>query len=379
MLGSSWVDPKILLTICAVLVGPALEAHGAGEKRRPAHETSDAASDSSTLATEEPALEGVREPERIADPRRKTVAYDLVKVGQNVHVHSDEVVRGDVVLLGGDLRVDGEIVGGAVVLGGDLRAGPEAVIGGQAVAVGGRVDTAAGANVRGGVVSLSFLPAPLFRNFGGDRAEEIATVLGDLFELAALLVVAALVLVFGSRRVQVTCSHLDDGFLKCFGLGILGLTGGLFAVTVIVVLLAITLLGIPVALTLALATFVLLAIALVAGALQLGGHVATALRMPTHGPWRRMLLGVGTLFLPQISADLLRWVVGPLPVAVALQLLHGALVLVVTSAGLGAIALSRLGSVPSHPLPHPRDDSGAISRGESSDYRPFHESEAPTR
>lgn len=376
MLACRPVDGRLLIAALGLVACLAAGADGAGEKRRPATPPAEAAADSSALQDGAAPPADAFSGDAAVTVRRKTVAYDLVKFGRSVHVHADEVVRGDVVLLGGDLRVDGEIVGGAVVLSGNIQAGPEASIGGQAVAVGGRVEAAAGADVRGGTVSLSFLPTPLFRGLGGDRAEKLGALTADLVKLALLLLAAWLAAATASRRLAAAGSHLDHTFLRCFGLGMLGLTGGLFAVTVIVVLLAITLLGIPLALALAFAAGVLLVAAFVVGTMRIGTQAAAALQRTPAGSWRYAALGSVLVFAPQFVADLLRGTLGLRPLGVALQLVHAALVLVALAAGLGALVLSRLG----RRLASPADPAGGVvdaAVGGAAEYQPFHETEAP--
>ena len=309
---------------------------------------------------------------------RKTKAYDLVKMGESLRIGPDEVVRGDVVILGGNLRVDGEIVGGAVVVGGNIEAGPQASIGGEAVAVGGRVDAAPGASVRGGIVSLNFLPAPLFRGLDWGRAHRVATLVGDFFTLGFWLLAAALFLVFVSERLRRARTGLEAAFLKCFGLGVLGLTGGLFAALVAIVLLAITLIGIPLALLLAFLCAGLLAAALITGALLVGDKVCSALNVRSRSQFLHTVVGILTLLLPKLLADVLSLAVpfsGGL--SFALYLMHAAFMLTALAAGLGALVLTKLGA--RVPLPGPAAPPPGVGLAATGppDYEPFHEAEPP--
>src|SRR6188474_1448804 len=145
-----------LLLVGLALVGlTALQAEAAGDKRprKAPVPTPPAAQPDSSAATTVPfradTTSASAESGRVVRRKPAAPVGDVVRFGQNFHIHEDEVVNGDVVLLGGDLKVEGEIVGGAVVLGGNIEIGRRAQIRGEAMSVGGRVDAAAGANVRG--------------------------------------------------------------------------------------------------------------------------------------------------------------------------------------------------------------------------------------
>src|SRR5262245_57928823 len=93
----------ILASAAALALGAfAPAARGYEEKKRPS-----AATDP-TAATPAPAVR-TDAARRAADTARrgpKPLAYDLVRFRQNVTIHADERVEHDVVMLGGDLRVD---------------------------------------------------------------------------------------------------------------------------------------------------------------------------------------------------------------------------------------------------------------------------------
>ena len=74
-----------------------------------------------------------------APEARRTVRRNVVRFGGDVHVPADERLEGDVVLIGGSLRVDGEVTRDIVVIGGSAAFGPEAVARREVTIVGGRV------------------------------------------------------------------------------------------------------------------------------------------------------------------------------------------------------------------------------------------------
>jgi hypothetical protein len=288
-------------------------------------------------------------------PHRKTAAYELVRVGQNVRVNADEVVRGDVVLVGGNLRVDGEILGGAVVLGGDIDVGPTARIHGGAVAVAGRANSAPGSEVRGGAVSLSVFSTPVLERFAWPRARQVGELLSDCIKLVLLIVLAVPVCALLAPRLDDARATFDATPFTCIGLGLLTLPGGIFTAIVVAFLLALTLVGVPVALLLLVAALLTVVIAMQVGAALVGVRAAQWLRraQPAHvsrrSVWSSVVLGLVCLRIPELCGDLLRiaspagrWAVGFEAADVAVEI-------AVIAGGLGALVLWRWSGRPKAP------------------------------
>jgi len=288
----------IVLLFGLALVGlSAPNANAAGEKRtrRVGVPTPPAMQPDSMAATATPPRADTTgtSSESSRAGRRKPAAPvgDVVRFGQSFSIHEDEVVSGDVVLLGGDLKVEGEIQGGAVVLGGNIEIGRRAQIRGEAISVGGRVDAAPGANVRGGTVSLNFLPSPLLGGRDWQHAQRLGALLGDGLQVFLWTILSALGVAFGAAKLRRTMATIAQTPGRCVGLGILALTGGLFSVVMLIVLLALTLVGLPLALLLAVAALVFLAAAQVVGLTRLGAALASDARRGAHrGPGRAGLL-----------------------------------------------------------------------------------------
>jgi hypothetical protein len=279
--------------------------------------------------------------------RRKTLAYDLVRVGHDVYVHEDEVVHGDVFVLGGDLRVEGAIQGSAVVVSGGIELGSRARVGGEVVALGGRVESAPGSEVRGGAVGLSLFPQPLARGVDWRRAQHIAALVGDLVGALLMLVWTLLVSLAARRRLGRARSWLEVAPWRTTGLGVLALTGGLFAVVMGVVLLAITLVGLPLSLLVASITIVLLLVANAIGLVHFGAWLCRLLRLRGRSPFLHGTLGVLLVAAPQVAADLVR--LSETGDGSSLRVAHAVLIAVAIAAGLGTLVLSRLGRYPAGP------------------------------
>jgi hypothetical protein len=269
-------------------------------------------------------------------PRRKPLLNTILKIGEDLRVAVDESVQGDAIVFGGDLRVDGEIQGDAIVLGGDLVVGHGAAITGQAVAVGGRIETSPGANV-GETVALALLPRLQSLREGMPAWLGIVT---DMLIAGFAMLVAGLLLTMAPRRFARASAYLDDSFARCLGLGLLALTGGSFAVAVALMLLALTVVGIPLAIIAFIAFGFLFFAACITGMGGCGRWLRRG-RAAHTAPWISLWIGLGVIAGPWVLGDALGlvWPRLEIGLAIASFVLAGA----ATSAGLGALVLTRLG------------------------------------
>jgi len=85
------------------------------------------------------------EPTLPAESDRRVVRGDIFRMGGRVHVPAGELRRGEIVVIGGSLVVDGEVQGDIVVIGGSAEFGPEAVAHRDVTIVGGRLTRDPGA------------------------------------------------------------------------------------------------------------------------------------------------------------------------------------------------------------------------------------------
>ncbi len=82
-------------------------------------------------------------------------ADDKVAFGHDLHVGSGDVVPGNVVCIFGSARIDGTVRGDVVVIGGDVEVGPAGLVRGEAIAIGGgSIRVAGGGIVEGEAVTV---------------------------------------------------------------------------------------------------------------------------------------------------------------------------------------------------------------------------------
>ena len=262
----------------------------------------------------------------------------MVRMFSDAEVHAGERIEGDVVAVFGDVVVEGQVTGNAVSVFGSVRLEPGARIEGDAVAVGGVLDQPQGATVGGESVSLGFLPL----SWG---APSVGMMLGFVILgwVVTMFVGWILFLLFPSRmlRTAVTASQRTGGSL------VLGLLSGPLLI-IAVVLLLVTVIGIPVALLLPLVYLLSL----------WAGQIALSYALGCRLTRRRM--GEGGFLFPLMAGTLFVSAFFVLGTALARPeglLRTGALffhllgILLVTGLsviGVGAFLLSRFG-------PRPRD------------------------
>ena len=270
---------------------------------------------------------------------------DLAVLGGSLELREGGRIRGDVVVLTGRAVIDGRIDGDLVVLGGSLDLRSDAVIRGDLVTFFGSVSRSEGATVHGQVIDgfrgrgvvwpdWDWTPTmpridrawPWSSNvlsgwFGGLMRKVLNT-----FALMALGVLLALLL---PKQTKLVAQTAGDAPLPSIGFGLLTF----LVLLILIPLLVIICIGIPVALLLALAAIAAGIFGWIAIGVLIGDRLLTALNVKQAQPVLEVIAGLAVLAL--LSSV---WCLG------------GLLGLIVGSAGLGAVVLSRGGTTPYAPL-----------------------------
>lgn len=220
---------------------------------------------------------------------------DRVRVFGDVRVAEDEEVTGQVVAVLGSVRIDGEVGDQVVAVLGSVELGPKAVVNGDIVSVGGRVRRAEGSQVRGGVTEVSLADADarlhmapwighvgvlsLFDGFGA-----LPGLLASTFRLILLMLLASFALVVARGPVEASAHRLLDDPIKATLVGIAAEVLMVPVLFLTAVILAISLIGIPLLLLLPFIVLFLIILALI-------GFSGTAFAM---GQWARRRFGLAT-------------------------------------------------------------------------------------
>ncbi len=285
---------------------------------------------------------------------------DVVQFGKRIGIATNELVNGDVVNFFADVDVDGKVMGDVAAIFGDVRIGPQAVVNGQVVSILGDVTKEPGAVVRGetAVVGKSYhgrTGPGLVWSWGPPLGKGLFGAGARVVLLIILALLMLLILYFISGRLERAAQYLSASFFKSLGIGVLVLFPGTLFAIVLTIILAITIVGIPVAVLLMLSLFALFVLGYFTSALELGKLVARKLNTETDSPYVHGILGLFLLAILGIIAAIMY--LNPFfgPARLALRILGGLFNLVAVTVGVGAFISSKAGSRPAGPQAPPAE------------------------
>ena len=289
------------------------------------------------------------EPPSVPRPRRRG---EVIRIGGSVRVEADESVRGDVVSIGGSASIDGEVDGDVVAIGGGVRLGPEAFVHGDVTSIGGGVSRDPKALVRGGIQDIG-IGGPWRGEWGRSGNWDwdwmgglypVARLTGTLVRLALLALLVALVLFVAREPVEQIADRVAADPVKSWLVGFLAEMLFFPVLIMTIVVLAISIIGIPLLLLVPVAIVAALLVMLVgftAVAFQIGrllqDKVAALRSRPFAATFAGILLIVSPVLLARfvgLTGDL--WIL-VWPIAVIGFLFE----YIAWTAGLGAAALAR--------------------------------------
>jgi len=270
--------------------------------------------------------------------------HDVAVMGGNLEVREGGRILGDVAVMGGNADVSGEILGDLVVIGGTLTLQRSAVVDGNLVTFAATVQRAEGATIRGETMQglgsrlprlqpWLFLPRiPSTGRTWAQRTEPVfdmfTSFMGTVLNVLALMAIGVLLVLFLPKQTARVGRTVSQATLVSAGVGLLTL----LVLLVLVPLLIIICIGIPVAVVLVLAAaaagiFGYAAIGAVVGQrLFAAGHVARP------QPLLEVIAGVAVIALLS-AVPCVGWLLGAIVVA----------------AGLGAVVLTRFGTMAYEP------------------------------
>lgn len=244
---------------------------------------------------------------------------DVSTFGGDAYVRFGETVD-DVSAFGGSAHVDGEVLGDVSAFGGDILLGPSAVVHGSVDAAGGRVEMKPGAQI-GGRVSTAEPPA--LRTPHREHGSEVGALARGLLFSALLFLFAMLLTGVVPERMSAMHIAIIREPARSAGAGLLGYVSA----TIVLVALMITIIGIPLALALAVLVPVATYVGLAAASTVIGA--ALPIERLRGKPVLQILAGVTSLF-----------VVSQVPVLGSIALA------IVACMGLGALLRTRFRASP---------------------------------
>ena len=180
---------------------------------------------------------------------------DIVRIGGGaVDVSQNERVEGDVVAIGGNVNVDGEVTGDVVAVMGGLTLGPHAVVRGEVTAVGGPFKRDPQAQVFGKVnevgIGANGQTIPLYGvnirdMLFGSLASRVGRFATTLVRVLMFVLFALIVTAVAQRPVQQIAARISAEPVRA---GLVGLLAEILFVPVLVVTilaLVVSIIGIP--------------------------------------------------------------------------------------------------------------------------------------
>lgn len=312
-----------------------------------------------------PPSPGVSEPSTLPEPPlppppprapRDRRNGDRVRIGGSVTVDEGESLAGDVVAVGGPVRVNGEVRGDVVAVGGGVTLGPRSVVDGDVTAVGGPLRRDPGAVVRGKAQEVSLGGIDLSRwtwrrnpvgQWWRSMLGSAFAFVGTLVRVAVLCLFAALVVLFGQEYMERVGRVAATASVKSGAVGFAAQILALPLLVITVVVLVMTIVGIPLILLL---PFVVLGLGLVGlvgftgVANRVGALLGERLGLTENNPYIVTLLGVLLLMLPVMLSRLASLGGGFLfPLATTLGIAGFVIEYLAWTIGFGAVALTSLG------------------------------------
>ena len=239
-----------------------------------------------------------------------TLTGDLVVLGGNVTIEEDATIEGDTVVVGGNVSLDGMVRGDVVIIGGSTSMGETSLVKGDLVSIGGSLTRAPGSEVEGDVISnipapsieipdvpspptppeVPDLPTPPSPPKFDFKFDPVGDFLGMLFTAVSVSLLAMLASLFLQTQIErVSQAIVGQPVIA----GSVGLLTGIMA-PVVLVILAVTIILIPVMILAAVA----LALAWLFGLIAIGSEVGERFTRAINQTWAPPLTaGMGTFLM----------------------------------------------------------------------------------
>jgi hypothetical protein len=181
---------------------------------------------------------------------RRVRQEEIVRVGGSIRVERDEFIERDVVVVMGSATIDGEVGGEVTVVMGSLTLGPEAIVHGEVTVIGGSVTRSPTARIDGGLHNVG-LGGPGWQTGAlGDAVRDtflwrVGGLAGTVLRVVLILLLALVVVAFGPGVVARIADHTAVDPVRA---GLVGFFAELLffpLVVVTIVVLAISIIGIP--------------------------------------------------------------------------------------------------------------------------------------
>jgi len=269
---------------------------------------------------------------------------NVVKIGETAVVSAEEDVRGNVVVIFGDAEIAGRVSGSVVCVWGNLVLRDTAEVEGRVVVTGGSLERDAGAAVQD-VVTIDPWQNGRSRGWSGLFGYGWLMALASQgFFMLTVLAAISVVVVWPQRRLDSALAALRGAPMPSLGLGVLAAVLGHSVVLSLMVVLVLTLIGVPLALLVVLAILAVAVLAVALYGVVLGDWLCLRFGASCPHRWQSVVVGLTALHLVSFAGAVLGAVspfrgLASLVIGLGMTIKLGAYLI-----GLGALVLSRFGS-----------------------------------
>lgn len=190
------------------------------------------------------------EPDAPPAPGERTRSGNIMRVGSDIEIEEEQTVVGDVLAVGGDIRVAGHVEGDVVAMGGDVHLAETARVDGDVVCMGGRLSEDDGAIVGGQRVTAAGRDRLKRIHIDADTHRRAGDVTGEMVWLILSLLLAwgLAGLAPGRTGAAMRTMREEAGPSALTGFVALMLSvPSIIAISLLAALLCITIIGIPLA------------------------------------------------------------------------------------------------------------------------------------
>ncbi|MCD6117764.1 polymer-forming cytoskeletal protein [bacterium] len=226
----------------------------------------------------------------------RTQRKGIVKFGDDVLVGRNEFVTGDIVVIGGNADIYGEVEGGVIVVSGHIRLASTSLIHKDVVSVFGTTDIDRGAHIMGSTNIFNLgkvLSLPFFKI---RKFPFIALIIRLMWFFITLSVITIIFYSF-KESIERVHAYFSKYYLKSLVIGVIGI----IVLPAVFLILVTTIIGIPVAIfLLPIAVLSAFLVGITACSLSVGKHILPRAGVKTKSAFIILLTGFFAVELPSI-------------------------------------------------------------------------------
>ncbi|RKY77444.1 hypothetical protein DRQ07_08775 [candidate division KSB1 bacterium] len=269
--------------------------------------------------------------------QKRTKRKGIVQFGDNVIVGRNEYVTGDVVVVGGDAEIYGEVKGGVIVVLGNIRLASTSIVHKDVVSVWGSPDIDNGAQIIGTTNIFNFkkMFSPHF--FRIRPFTLLPVIIRFIWFLFLFTVIIAIYYSF-KEPVENIRDQIKNNYLRSLVTGILSI----ILIPALFLILVTTIIGIPLALfVLPLTIIAAFLTGITACSLSVGHHILPRTGLKTDSVLAALFAGLLAIELPSLISRITS-LFSPV-LTTTFSLAASIIIIIAWIPGLGAVILTKFG------------------------------------